>query len=369
MSPTIKGKVETPTGKPVSVQVQATPIPTPAKTDAGDIIVAGTIADATTEPVDAKIKAGTYRITLTSASAVLAEREVTLADGQVIHLADILPESETPTPPAPGPGGQPQPPEGTLVVDEDGKPIAMANVKVVASAAEAEALADGVVYLLVEQAAPGGQPQPPVVPPAPAADPVVVSSVGGQFNGDTLTVHADGQSGDRVIVAVNTKAIGDQVFTWPEGFQVLVEPYYIGTMRFTVAVGSWAPELTVRSSHAVEAGWVAVTTRGGGTPVAGAVKKRQAEPAETVTCTAPSVPGAVGLTLGFAFERSSAGEAAEQVTVSEGWERLAFAAQEGSNFQTVLAARRTAASGDLTVTYPNPQSANGAGVQVVVPRA
>lgn len=367
MSASIKGKVQTPTGKPVSVQVQATPIPTPAKTDAGDIIVAGTIAVATTEPVDATITAGTYRITLTSASAVLAEREVTLADDQVIHLADILPESETPTPPAPGPGGQPQPPEGTLVVDEDGKPIAMANVKVVASAAEAEALADGVVYLLVEQATPGGQP--PVVPPAPTAEPTVVSSAGGQFSGDTLTVHADGQSGDRVIVAVNTKAIGDQVFTWPEGFQVLVEPYYIGTMRFTVAVGSWAQELTVRSSHAVEAGWVAVTTRGGGTPVAGAVKKRQAEPAETVTCTAPSVPATVGLTLGFAFERSSAGEAAEQVTVSEGWERVAFAAQDGSNFQTVLAARRAAASGDLTVTYPNPQSANGAGVQVVVPRA
>lgn len=365
MTAAIKGNVQTPTGKLVSVTLQATPIPTPSKTTDGDIIVAGTIAEVTDGPVDATIKAGTYRITLTSASAVLAEREVTLADGQVIHLADILPASD---PPAPGPGpggGSPQPPEGTLIVDEAGKPIALASIKIVHSAAEAETLEDGTVYLLVDQATPG--PTPPG--PTPSVDPSVVSSASGQFSGDSFTVHADGQSGDRTIIAINTKAVADQAFTWPEGFQQLVEPYYIGTMRFTVAVGSWAQDLTVRSSHAVEAGWVAVTTRGGGTPVAGAVKKRQAEPAETVTCTAPAVPATVGLTLGLAFERSSASETVDQVTVSEGWERVAFAAQEGSNFQTVLAARRTAASGDLTVTYPNPQSANGAGVQVVIPRA
>ena len=99
------------------------------------------------------------------------------------------------------------------------------------------------------------------------------------------------------------------------------------------------------------------------------MKKRQAEPTETGTCTAPEVPATTGLTLGFAFERTTAPETADQVTINTGWDRLEFAAQEGSNLQTVLVARRTAQAGDLTVTYPNTQVANGAGVQVVIPNA
>ena len=140
-------------------------------------------------------------------------------------------------------------------------------------------------------------------------------------------------------------------------------------MRFTVAVGPWAPDLTVRTSQPVEAGWAAVTTRGGGTPVVGQVKKRQAEPVEAGTCTAPEVPATTGLTIGFTFERTTAPETADQVTINQGWDRLEFATQEGNNLQTVLVARRTAQAGDLTVTYPNTQTSNGAGVQVVIPNA
>ena len=54
------------------------------------------------------------------------------------------------------------------------------------------------------------------------------------------------------------------------------------------------------------------------------------------------------------------------MTVSEGWEKLEFAAQDGLNYQTVTLAKRTAAApADLVVTYPNVQGSNGLGVQVV----
>ena len=362
MTATIKGHIKSPTGTPVPVTIKATPNPNPTRTSDGDLIVPGTVtSNGGDEYVAAALTPGRYIVAVSSPAGILAERDVTLTDGTVLTLGDIL------TPASPTPGGTPAPaPGGTPLVDADGRPLVLVDIKVVTSAAQAEALPDGTVYLLIEQAAPPGKGEPPL---NPAATPTLVSHAAGQTIGDAITIRSDGQSGDRTIIAVNTKAIADQTFTWPEGFQTLVEPYYIGTMRFAVAVGSWAPELTVRTSQPVESGWAAVTVRGGGNPVAGAVKKRQAEPAETVTCTAPAVPATPGLTLGFAFERSSAGETAEQVTVSEGWERLTFAAQEGSNFQTVLAAHRTATSGALTVTYPNPQASNGAGVQVVIPNA
>lgn len=363
MTATIKGRVKSPTGQPVTVTITATPNPNPTRTDDGDLIVPGSVASEGDDGhVTAELRAGRYVVSVVSPTGVLAERDVTLTDGQTMTLGDLLTTQPTPDPPAPVPGGTP-------LVDEHGKPIALADIKIVASASEAESLPDGTVYLLTEQAeAPGyddhGGPRP-----NPAAGPTLVSHAAGQTTGDTIAVRTDGQAGDRTVIAVNTKAVNGQTFAFPDGFEVLVEPYWIGTMRFVVAVGPWADTLTVRTSQPVEAGWAAVTTRGGGTPVAGQVKKRQAEPTETGTCTAPEVPATTGLTLGFAFERTTAPETADQVTISQGWDRLEFAAQEGNNLQTVLVARRTAQSGDLMVTYPNTQTANGAGVQVVIPNA
>ena len=362
MTATIKGHVKDPTGQPVTVTITATPNPTPARTPDGDLIVAGSVTSAGDDGhVAAELRAGSYVVSVVSPAGVLAERDVTLADGQTLTLGDLL------TAPAPGTGDSPAPaPGGTPLVDEHGKPIALADIKIVSSRAEAEALPDGTVYLLTEQADAPGHDDHGETRPNPAAGPTLVSHTAGQVAGDTITVRTDGQAGDRTVIAVNTKAVNGQTFIFPDGFATLVEPYWIGTMRFTVAVGPWAPELTVRTSTPVEAGYVAVTTRGGGTPVAGQVKKRQAEPTETGTCTAPEVPATTGLTLGFAFERTTAPETADQIGLNAGWERLEFAAQEGANLQTVLAARRTTPAGDLTVTYPNTQSANGAGVQVVI---
>ena len=239
--------------------------------------------------------------------------------------------------------------------------LAAARIRVVATEKEAQVLPDGALYFLAAPA-PGGDT------PAPPEDgPQVVSHTAGQSTGQSIDIALDGQEGDRVIIAVNTKAVSGSAITFPSGFTTLIEPYYIGTMRWVLAAGPWAAALAVTVSTNLEMGWAAVCVRGGGAPVAGQVKKRQAEPVETLTCTAPDVPGTKGLALGFAFERTSAAETSDQVTVSSGWERLAYAAQQGANYQTVLVARRTAASGDLTVTYPNAQGSNGAGVQVVIP--
>lgn len=365
MTATIKGHVQTPTGQPVTVTITATPNPNPTRTTDGDLIVTGTVTSAGDDGlVAAELRAGRYVVSVASPTGLLAERDVTLADGQTLTLGDIL------TAPAPGTGDSPAPaPGGTPLVDEQGKPLALADIKIVNTRAEAEALPDGAVYLLTEQADAPGHDDHGETRPNPAAGPTLVSHAAGQHVGDAITVRTDGQAGDRTVIAINTKAINGQAFEFPTGFEVLVEPYWIGTMRFTVAVGPWAPELTVRTSTPVEAGWAAVTARGGGTPVVGQVKKRQADPAETGTCTAPEVPATTGLTFGFAFERTTAPETADQVNINAGWERLEFAAQEGTNLQTVLAARRTAQAGDLTVTYPNTQVANGAGVQVVIPNA
>lgn len=363
MPATIKGRVKSPTGQPVTVTITATPNPNPARTPDGDLIVPGSVASEGDDGhVAAELRPGRYVVSVVSPTGVLAERDVTLADGQTMTLGDLLTAKPTPDTPAPAPGGTP-------LVDEHGKPIALADIKVVASASEADALPDGTVYLLTEQAAAPGHDDHGETRPNPAAGPTLVAHASGQHVGDAITIRTDGQAGDRTVIAVNTKAINGQTFDFPAGFEVLVEPYWIGTMRFVVAVGPWAPELTVRTSQPVEAAFVAVTVRGGGTPVAGQVKKRQGEPAETGTCTAPEVPATTGLTLGFAFERTTAPETADQVTINQGWDRLEYAAQEGSNLQTVLVARRTAPAGDLTVTYPNTQTANGAGLQVVIPNA
>ncbi len=363
MTATIKGRVKSPTGQPVTVTITATPNPNPTRTADGDLVVPGSVTSENDDGhVTAELRAGRYVVSVTSPTGLLAERDVTLTDGQTMTLGDLLTAHPTPDTPTPAPGGTP-------LVDEAGKPLALADIKIVASASEAEALPDGAVYLLTEQAEAPGHDAHGETRPNLAAGPTLVSHASGQHVGDTITISPDGQAGDRTVIAVNTKAINGQTFTFPEGFETLVEPYWIGTMRFTVAVGPWAPELTVRTSQPVEAGWAAVTTSGGGTPVAGQVKKRQAEPTETGTCTAPEVPATTGLTLGFAFERTTTAETADQVTINQGWDRLEYAAQEGTNLQTVLVARRTAPAGDLTVTYPNTQTANGAGVQVVIPNA
>lgn len=237
------------------------------------------------------------------------------------------------------------------------------GITVCSTEAEAQALPDGALYFLVSGAAPAPSPAPG---PAPAAGPTLVASAAGQVVGQTVTIKVDGKAGDKIVIGLNEKAQGTPAnLTVPQGWEQLVAPYWVGTMRAVVITGPWAPTITLTMSQVAEIGWAAASIRGASTVKAGDVKKRQAPPTETTTCTAPALAGQ-GVVLGFAFERTSAGESSEQVTVSAGWEKLAFAAQEGLNYQTVTLARRTGSQpADLVVTYPNPQGSNGIGVQVI----
>lgn len=237
------------------------------------------------------------------------------------------------------------------------------GITVCSTEAEAQALPDGTLYFLVSGAAPTPTPAPG---PAPAAGPTLVSSAAGQVVGQTVTIKIDGKAGDKIVVGINTKAQGTAAnLTLPQGWEQLVAPYWVGTMRAVVVTGPWAPTVSLPMSEVAEIGWAAASIRGASSIKAGDVKKRQAPPTETTTCTAPALAGE-GLVLGFAFERTSAGETSEQVTVSAGWEKIAFAAQRDVNYQTVALARRTGSQpADLVVTYPNAQGSNGLAVQVI----
>lgn len=237
------------------------------------------------------------------------------------------------------------------------------GITVCSTEAEAQALPDGALYFLVSGAAPTPSPAPG---PAPAAGPTLVASAAGQVVGQTVTIKVDGKAGDKIVIGLNEKAQGTPAnLTVPQGWDQIVAPYWVGTMRAVVITGPWAPTVTLTMSQNAEIGWAAASIRGASTIKAGDVKKRQAPPTETTTCTAPALAGA-GVVLGFAFERTSAVESSEQVTVSAGWEKLAFAAQEGLNYQTVTLARRTGSQpADMVVTYPNAQGSNGLAVQVI----
>ena len=237
------------------------------------------------------------------------------------------------------------------------------GITVCSTEAEAQALPDGTLYFLVSGAAPAPSPTPS---PAPAAGPMLVASAAGQVVGQTVTIKVDGKAGDKIVIGLNEKAQGTPAnLTVPQGWDQIVAPYWVGTMRAVVITGPWAPTVTLTLSQNAEIGWAAASIRGASTIKAGDVKKRQAPPTETTTCTAPALAGE-GLVLGFAFERTSAGETSEQVTVSAGWEKVAFASQEGLNYQTVTLARRTGSQpADMIVTYPNAQGSNGLAVQVI----
>lgn len=357
MTAFIEGSVRTPSGRIVPLTVRAEPIPEPGRTSEGDVIVAGSVVTESTAPVSALLSAGKYRILVFTPVKQLADREVTLVDGQSVTLADIVDAAPLPAPP----GGV------TGLMDAQGRLIAAAPIKVVASLSEAEGLPDGIVYALPQDVIP---PSPgPVTPPVVGGKTAqVVGHVAGQFAGDRVQIGVDGRAGDRVVVGINTKAIGDQVFTWPAGWTVLVEPYWIGTMRFTLAIGPWDQSIVVGASKPVEAGYVALSVRGGDRPVISEVKDRTKEPVESTTVTAPVVAGGLGTGLAFAFERTLKPETRDQLVVSPGWEIVDFVEQAGGNLQTVLAAKwvGAGASTSMVVTYPNEQATNGAGVQVVI---
>lgn len=336
----IVGSVKTPAGDHVMISMYVTPKPNPVGSNnpITDLLVGGYVVQNTMQPVSIDLEPGTYDVRITGPGGVIVEKEIGLAVDQEVSLSTLV--GATPVVPAPL----------APVVNIN---VTRPEIHVVASKAEAEALPDGSYYFLIEHT---------------ATTPTLIAHVGGQYTGDTGTITVDGKAGDMVIVGVNVKAESDQAFTWPAGWTVLVEPYWIGTQLSTIAYGPWSEAISVKTAKAVEAGYVALSVRGGGTPTAGTTKDRTKDTKETTTVTAPKIDGAAGSVFAFAFERTAAEETRSQVTLSAGWEMVEFAAQTGSNFQTVAVAQGKGDT-DAVFTYPNAQSTNGLGVQVVIPGA
>lgn len=338
--PRIIGSVKTPAGDHVMISVYVTPKPNPVGSNnpVTDLLVGGYVVQNTMQPVSIDLEPGTYEVRITGPSGVIVEKEIGLAVDQEVSLSTLVGAAPVvPSPVAP-------------VVNVN---VTRPEIHVVASKTEAEALPDGSYYFLIEHA---------------ATTPTLIAHVGGQYTGDTGTVAVDGEAGDMVVVALNVKALSDQVFTWPAGWTVLLDPYWVGTQQSVIAYGPWSEAIALKTAKAVEAAYVALSVRGGGTPTAGRTKDRTKEPTETVTVTAPKVAGAAGLVFAYAFERTASDETRSQITLSEGWELVDFADQSGSNFQTVAVAQGKGDT-DATFTYPNDQSTNGLGVQVVIPGA
>lgn len=337
----IVGSVKTPAGDHVMISLYVTPKPNPVGSNnpATDILVGGYVVQNTRQPVSIDLEPGTYDVRITGPGGVIVEKEVGLAADQEVSLSTLVGAAAV----------VPSPPAAPVINVNVTRP----EIHVVASKAEAEALPVGAYYFLIDH---------------PTSTPTLIAHVGGQYTGDTGTVTVDGQAGDTVIIGVNVKAQTDQAFTWPAGWTVLVEPYWIGTQQSMIAYGPWSESITLKTAKAVEAGYVAVSVRGGGTPTAGRTKDRTKEPTETTTVTAPKIDGASGLVFAYAFERTASEETRSQVALSAGWEMAEFAAQEGSNYQTVAVAQGDGST-DAVFTYPNAQATNGLGVQVVVPNA
>ena len=338
--PRIIGSVKTPAGDHVMISLYVTPKPNPVGSNnpVTDILVGGFAVQNTLQPVSIDLEPGTYDVRITGPSGVIVEKEVGLAADQEVSLSTLV--GATPVVPAPL----------APVVNIN---VTRPEIHVVASKAEAEALPDGSYYFLIEHT---------------ATTPTLIDHAAGQYMGDTGTFAPGGQAGDMVVVAVNVKAQSDQTFTWPAGWTVLLDPYWVGTQQSVIAYGPWSESITLKTAKAVEAGWTTITVRGGGTPTLGATKDRTKDPKETTTVTAPKVNGASGLVFAYAFERTASEETRSQITLSEGWELVDFAAQTGSNLQTVALAQGKGDT-DATFTYPNAQASNGLGVQVVIPGA
>lgn len=336
--PRIVGSVKTPAGDHVMISVYVAPKPNPVGSNnpVSDLLVGGFAVQNTMQPVSIDLEPGTYEVRITGPSGVIVEKEIGLAADQEVTLSALVGATPVvPTPVAP-------------VVN-----VTRPEIHVVASKAEAEVLPDGSYYFLIEHT---------------ATTPTLIDHAAGQYTGDTGAITVDGQAGDMVVVGVNVKAQADQTFTWPAGWTVLLESYWVGTQQSTIAYGPWAPAIELKTAKAVEAGYVAISVRGGGTPTVGVTKDRTKDPKETTTVTAPKVNGASGLVFAYAFERSLGEETRSQITLSEGWELVDFAAQTGSNLQTVSLAQGKGDT-DTVFTYPNSQTTNGLGVQVVIPGA
>jgi len=105
MSAEIKGLVRGPSGEIVPVTVYLRPIPDPTRDTEGSVITAGTVSASARGPISVFVDPGRYLVRVSTPTRDIANREVTLADNQVVTLAEIVGLATVPsTPPNPGSG-------------------------------------------------------------------------------------------------------------------------------------------------------------------------------------------------------------------------------------------------------------------------
>lgn len=110
MTAFIEGSVQTPTGRIVPMTIHAKPIPDPGKLADGNVLVAGNLAAGVRTPISASLHPGRYRLRVYTPAGLLAEREMDLAEGQHVTIAELLEPATVPASPAPGLTPQPEPP-------------------------------------------------------------------------------------------------------------------------------------------------------------------------------------------------------------------------------------------------------------------
>lgn len=122
MSAEIKGQVRGPSGEIVPVTVYLRPIPDPTRDTEGSVITAGTVSASARGPISVFVDPGRYLVRVSTPTRDLANREVTLADNQVVTLAEIVGLASVPsTPPNPGssPKIDPNPNSGSVSIPPD----------------------------------------------------------------------------------------------------------------------------------------------------------------------------------------------------------------------------------------------------------
>lgn len=122
MSAEIKGLVRGPSGEIVPVTVYLQPIPDPTRDTEGSVITAGTVSASARGPISVFVDPGRYLVRVSTPTRDIANREVTLADNQVITLAEIVGLAtvpSTPSNPGSGPKIDPSPTSGSVSIPPD----------------------------------------------------------------------------------------------------------------------------------------------------------------------------------------------------------------------------------------------------------
>ena len=115
MSAEIKGLVRGPSGEIVPATVTLKTIPDPMWGSEGSVVTGGVVAASVRGPISVLVDAGRYQVQVDTPSRTIANHPITLTDGQVVTLAEIVGLSPS-VPPEPGsnsntgaqvaPGGQ-----------------------------------------------------------------------------------------------------------------------------------------------------------------------------------------------------------------------------------------------------------------------